>query len=423
MREIKKILFPMNESIDRFRQLLRIPSVSGSGITNGSYQKCSELLQSWMREIGLVNIRAVEYVSGKPVVIGTRLGTCPELPSILLNGHYDVVPVDVDSWSVDPFSADLRSDGKIIARGTQDMKCVVVQYLEALRLLQTVPLVRTVHVSFLPDEEVGGIDGASRFVPSAEFASLNIAVALDEGLANPLSNVYSVFYGERASNWVILTARGSAGHGSRFVCNTAIEKITRILARIYAHRSILENKCHSENLKLGDVLSMNVTAMKAGVESGVIRGGWAINVIPTEAQIAIDIRVPLSVSDIEHVIKTEWIQNESDVSIDFVEQTQHPPTTDNTNEWIEILANSVGSNQVDIGVFPAGTDGRYIRMAGVPCIGFSPLRNTPILLHDKDEFVHEDVFSEGILVYAQIIRNMANHANTLGMQCNRTFTH
>lgn len=44
-----------------------------------------------------------------------------ELPSLLLNSHYDVVPVLLEHWDVDPFEA-VRKDGKIYGRGTQDMK-------------------------------------------------------------------------------------------------------------------------------------------------------------------------------------------------------------------------------------------------------------------------------------------------------------
>ena len=399
----------LSESVTRLRELLRIPSVSGSD----GYAAAATLLQAWMGEIGMVNARTREYVTGKPVVLGSIIGKNPHLPSVLLNGHYDVVPAKPDGWSTDPFAAAVRDDGRIVARGTQDMKSVLVQYLEALRRLTAVGWTpeRTVHVSFLPDEEVGGLDGAALFVNSNEFKSLNVGIALDEGLANP-ENAFSVFYGERASNWVILRATGPTGHGSRFVKDTAIEKMVRILTRIYSHRTSEESRCHHEHLKLGDVLSMNVTAMKAGVPSSVLRGGFAINVIPSEAEIAIDIRVPLSVTDIERVIREDWIKGEQGVDIDFVDRNVHPdptligqPVAD--DPWVKILAQSIKTAvnvDVHLEVFPAGTDGRYIRMAGIPCIGFSPIRNTPILLHDNDEFVYEDGFLEGISVYEGIIR-------------------
>lgn len=73
----------------------------------------------------------------------------------------DVVPVMRERWSVDPFAADIQADGRIIARGAQDMKPVCMQYLEALLRLLRGPervanFARTVHLSFMPDEETGG---------------------------------------------------------------------------------------------------------------------------------------------------------------------------------------------------------------------------------------------------------------------------
>jgi aminoacylase len=405
-------------AVDRFRHLLRIESVSSEGPANGSYFEAVGLLSSWMKEIGMQNIQIKEFVNHKPVLVGSILGSDPLLPSILLNGHYDVVPVDRSGWTVDPFSAELRSDGRIIARGSQDMKCVLVQYLEALRLLKQAGWKpkRSIHVSFLPDEEVGGRDGASLFVQSSLFKDLNVGLALDEGLANP-RNSFSVYYGERASNWVILRAKGPAGHGSRFVKDTAIEKIVRILTRIYTHRSEEEQRCIHHELKLGDVLSMNVTALRAGVPSSVLRGGFAVNVIPTEAEIAIDIRVPLHIEDIEEIIREKWIQDEDEIEIEYVDKNMHPKndllaSPVEKDKWIKALFEAVGSTipevSLELEVFPAGTDGRFIRRAGVPCIGFSPIRNTPILLHDHDEFIFESGFVEGITVYVETIKSFCD---------------
>lgn len=59
-------------------------------------------------------------------------------------------------------------------------------------------------------------------------------------------------------------------------------------------------------------------------------------------------------------------------------------------------------------VFPGGTDSRYIRGVGIPAIGFSPMINTPVLLHDHDEFLEADVYLRGIEIYKKIIQNVAN---------------
>lgn len=57
-----------------------------------------------------------------------------------------------NSWTYPPFSGHIDKDGKIFARGSQDMKCVGIQYLEAIRKLKTagVQLKRTLHICFVP---------------------------------------------------------------------------------------------------------------------------------------------------------------------------------------------------------------------------------------------------------------------------------
>lgn len=59
-------------------------------------------------------------------------------------------------------------------------------------------------------------------------------------------------------------------------------------------------------------------------------------------------------------------------------------------------------------IFPAATDSRYLRQLKLPALGFSPIRNTPILLHDHNEYLHEDVFLEGIEVMVAVIRALSS---------------
>jgi len=116
--------------------------------------------------------------------------------------HYDVVPTIDEYWNVPAFEG-LRKDGNIYGRGAQDMKSVCIQYLTAISKLKAsgfLPL-RTICLSFVPDEEVSGVDGMRILLTSKWFSSLSIGLALDEGLANE-SDKYSVFYGERLPWWI-----------------------------------------------------------------------------------------------------------------------------------------------------------------------------------------------------------------------------
>lgn len=112
----------------------------------------------------------------------------------------DVVPVYRDKWTHDPFGAEIDSEGRIYARGAQDMKCVGTQYLGAIRSLQRQGFApkRTIHVLFVPDEEIGGSLGMSVIVKSEAFRALNVAFALDEGIASA-NEQFPIYYAERSA--------------------------------------------------------------------------------------------------------------------------------------------------------------------------------------------------------------------------------
>lgn len=128
----------------------------------------------------------------------TLKGQDESLKSILLSSHYDVVPVSSEFWESDPFAAEVRPNGDIVARGAQDMKCVGMAYLEAIRRLKSNGLKRTIYLVFTPDEEIGSENGAAKFVHSEKFKELNIGICLDEGLPSPSEKIY-IFNCERST--------------------------------------------------------------------------------------------------------------------------------------------------------------------------------------------------------------------------------
>lgn len=154
--------------------------------------------------------------------------------SILLSSHYDVVPVSEEFWESDPFGAEMRPNGDIVARGSQDMKCVGMAYLEAIRRLKASGsiLQRTLHLLFTPDEEIGSANGAAQFCSSEELKNLNIGVCFDEGIPSPVDKYY-VFNCERSTTCIKIVARGCAGHGSSLPQGTAIEKLVPNNSFIY----------------------------------------------------------------------------------------------------------------------------------------------------------------------------------------------
>lgn len=85
--------------------------------------------------------------------------------------------------------------------------------------------------------------------------------------------------------------------------------------------------------------------------------------------------------------------------------------TDSSNPWWTLLEEAVKKVNEKLGrpeIFPASTDARYFRQLGLPAIGFSPMKNTPILLHDHNEFLNQAEYLRGIEIYESIIKAYAS---------------
>lgn len=164
---------------------------------NQSTDGCVDFLRRMATSLDLP-VEVVETIPHKPIVIISWKGTEPTLPTIVLNSHMDVVPVFAEKWTYPPFLAHMDAEGRIYARGAQDMKCVGMQFLAAVRALrnQGIRLRRTVHVLFVPDEEIGSTLGMRAFVQTDHFRKLNCGFALDESLASP-DETFLLFYGEK----------------------------------------------------------------------------------------------------------------------------------------------------------------------------------------------------------------------------------
>lgn len=394
--------FNRDLAVSKFQEYLRIKTVHPSP----DYESAVKFLVDYGRELQL-ETKCVAVSENRKVVVMKLPGKNPSLPSILLNSHIDVVPVFPEKWTHDPWAAEMTNCGKIYGRGTQDMKSVGIQYLEALRVLtsKNESFDRTIYVLFVPDEEIGGAYGMKAFMDTPEFSAMNIGLALDEGLANP-DNKYSLFYGERSLWWVRVKCAGSPGHGSRFIQDTAAEKLQKVMASFLSFRKSEETRLQvNPCMHLGDVTTLNLTILEGGVQP---------NVVPQEFLATFDIRIPPSVNLLEFEKQLDsWCAAAGDgVTYEFLQKKSGACLTEVNDEkpwWVEMkrVLKNRGAEVVKE-IFSAGTDGRYLRESGYPVIGFSPMRNTPILLHDNDEFLSKDVFLEGVEVYCELIPALAN---------------
>jgi len=67
-------------------------------------------------------------------------------------------------------------------------------------------------------------------------------------------------------------------------------------------------------------------------------------------------------------------------------------------------------------VFPAATDSRFLRALGIRALGFSPMRNSEIMLHEDNEYLDESVFLEGIGVYVGLIEALGKQGPQLDIE-------
>jgi aminoacylase len=423
-------------AIEDFLKILRFETVSGSGPLDGSYNACGKWLVESLTALGMESVQIIpESLPNKPVVVATWNGTS-DLPAILLNSHYDVVPVMLEHWTV-PAWEGIRKDSRIYGRGAQDMKCVCAQYLVALRKLKSSGFkpVRTIHISYVPDEEIGGSGGMGILLQSDWYSEIKIDLALDEGLASEDSD-YSVFYGERLPWWVRVIADGNTGHGSRFIEGTAVEQLLAVTQRALAFRQQQKDILHgvgahagcshgvSKKKVLGDVTSLNITMLRAGVQAG---GLDVMNVVPAHAEAGFDIRISphMDPSEMKSTLdlwceevtaSTPNLPKGGGVKWDYTVaeplKAHYTTSTDPTvNPWWGLFENTLQKKcgiKINPTVFPAATDSRFLRSLGIKAFGFSPIRRSPILLHEHDEYLDEDVYLEGCDVYVTLIRALSS---------------
>ena len=122
---------------DRFLQelfgLIRIPSISSVAEHKEDMIRAAEYWKRSLREAGCDKTE-IFPTAGNPIVYGEKI-IDPSLPTILVYGHYDVMPVDpVDLWKSHPFKPEVR-DGKIYARGADDDKGQAFMHAKAFEMM------------------------------------------------------------------------------------------------------------------------------------------------------------------------------------------------------------------------------------------------------------------------------------------------
>lgn len=141
---------------ERFRhelfELLRIPSLSGDPAHAGDVKRAAEWLQSHMHAMGITSAKVMP-TAGHPVVYGEWMGAGKDKPTVLVYGHYDVVPAaKEDGWDTPPFEP-VEKNGKIYCRGATDDKGQLFIHIKALESYLETNGGAPVNVKFLLEGE------------------------------------------------------------------------------------------------------------------------------------------------------------------------------------------------------------------------------------------------------------------------------
>src|SRR5580765_3575181 len=191
-----------------------------------------------------IEARIFEPTPGKANLYARLSGDGSARPLILLN-HMDVVLASPEYWTVDPFSGVIK-DGYVWGRGALDMKGEAVAQLMTILILKRakVPLKRDIIFLATADEEIGAGVGAAWFVEHQPDLLRGAEFLLNEGGMTRSDGQGAVqFFGvgttEKSPFWLDVTARGTAGHGSRPTTDNPVHRLVRALDRIADWRTPL----------------------------------------------------------------------------------------------------------------------------------------------------------------------------------------
>ena len=229
-----------SQTVDLLQAMIRNACVNDGTPESGQEVRNADLLASYLVGSGL-DVQSFEPTPGRTSLVARIEGFDSSAPSLCLMGHTDVVPVNPDGWSRDPFAGDLV-DGEVWGRGAVDMlNLTAAQAVVMRRLADTGFRPRGDLIFFaVADEESGSIHGA-RWMADNEADAIRADYVLTEngGLhsGTEVVPVISVNVAEKGASWRRLTVRGTPGHGSMpYRSDNALVKAAAVVQRLAEYR-------------------------------------------------------------------------------------------------------------------------------------------------------------------------------------------
>lgn len=331
---------------------------------------------------------------------------------LLIVGHTDTVRIDPKKWTHPPFSAD-REGGYIYGRGTVDDKDNLVTCMMTMVLLKRmrVPLDRDVIFLAESGEEASTSVGIEYMVNN-HWAEIDAEICLAEGGGVRRQNGQPRYAGiqtaEKIPNGIRLVAHGPAGHGSVPLQSNAVVHLSQAVAKVAAWQPPMRlndtTRYYFERLatisspadaaRYNGILNPQKAAevqkyfaekepghnsmLRTSISPNIIRGGYQINVIPSEVEAILDVR---ALPDEDMTAFREMVKQViNDPQVELLVESRNPrppaPPSKLDSEAFRVLE-EVNKKIYNVPTLPTmstgATDMAFLRAKGVQCYGVGPM--------------------------------------------------
>jgi acetylornithine deacetylase len=297
---------------------------------------------------------------------------------VVLSGHTDVVPVEGQDWTSDPWTLTER-DGKLYGRGACDMKGFDAIALALVPEMLKAPLKRPVHIALSYDEEVGCL-GARILVKAMAAAGIKPAAVI---VGEP--SMMQVVTGHKGGTRMRTTVKGHAVHSSRVDVGVPAVMIAGKLIE-WHNQTMAENKARASN-------ENPFEPPYSTLHVGVVQGGTAVNITAEHCVFSHEVRVvpgdegvdfvgryKARVAEIEAEMKA--IAPETGITVEITSAT--PPLGPEKDGVAEALSRRLtGDNGSHVVAY--GTEGGLFQGEGWSTVVCGP--GDIAQAHQPDEFI------------------------------------
>jgi acetylornithine deacetylase/succinyl-diaminopimelate desuccinylase-like protein len=436
---------PTAEVTDLLQQLIRNECVNDGTISSGEELRSAELLAGYLSGIG--DHELFEPQPGRQSLVCRLEGSDPSAPSLLLMGHTDVVPVNPDGWSRDPFAADVV-DGFVWGRGAVDMLNLTASQAVAFRRLVESGFTPKGDLIYLAvaDEEALGTWGAHWLLDHERDAVYADYVLTESGgfqQPSPHGPRLPVLIAEKGTFWTKITVHGTPGHGSQpFRTDNALITAAEVVRRIAeyspptqihaAWRAFVEGMGFDAELTdaLLDPEGLRDTLAQLPLGQSrlwhacthttfaptVAHGGTKTNVIPDTVALQVDIRTlpGQSGADATALLREALgdLADAVDIESHDDPSTASPMDTPLWDSLARVTADLCEGSALVPSLMVGGTDNRFYRRAGAVGYGFGLFSQRlsyddyGTMFHGNDERVDQESLSLSTQLWEAVARDL-----------------